>query len=105
MGIRESAPKAPEGRHNIAWGASPRTANLDTLSFFSPRRCPQVRVQPALGGSAGYGIRSAVNVISSWGSRPRLYYAAPVRGLSGLLTSSAPGAHAPGYIMPPPFGG
>src|SRR5205823_1181390 len=44
---RESVPKAPEGQHNIAWGVSPRMANPDALSCFSPRRCPQVRAPPA----------------------------------------------------------
>src|SRR5207248_1666016 len=38
-GHLESVPKAPEGRHNIAWGVSPRTADDESnLSLSYPRR-------------------------------------------------------------------
>ena len=36
-----------------------------------------------MGAAPGYGVRSVGDVVKSWGSRPRLYYAAPVRGLRG----------------------
>ena len=69
--------RAPKERHNIAWSVSPRMAKPSRIFGLLAQRRPKVGRRPTFGRRLGRGVRS----------------------------SSCPGAHAPGYIMPPPFGG
>jgi hypothetical protein len=69
----ESVPKAPSGRHNIAWGVSPRLTNPGAP--FTPALASPPLEKPAPGCGA------------SWVG----------------VASSDPGADTPGSMMPPPF--
>src|SRR5437016_4311130 len=87
--ILETIRKAPEGRHNIAWGVSPRWRSevSHTLFLFPPRVLPQLRAVPGVGAALGVEGGGFGGLTGSWGSRPRLYYAAPFGAQSGFPDS------------------
>src|SRR6266481_9143027 len=86
--LLETIRKALEGRHSIAWGVSPRWRILThTLFRFPPRVLPQLRAAPGVGAALGVEGGGFGGLIGSWGSRPRLYYAAPFGAQSGFPDS------------------
>src|SRR5205823_5150848 len=78
LALKGTIRKAPEGRQHVAWGVSPRFAVPHTDLSPSPLRAPpQLRAEPGVGAAPGVGC----------------------------VASPGPGAHAPGYVLSPPFGG
>ena len=81
----DETPKAARRRHNIAWGVSPRKPNPEPNPVsLHPGAAPTAVVYRSWGRARVEARWVVDDVVESWGSRPRLYYAAPIRGLTGL---------------------
>ena len=96
--VLETIRKAPEGRHNIAWGVSPSGEFSHALFLFPPRVLPQLRAVPGVGAALGVELGGFGGLTGSWGSRPRLYYAAPFGAQSGFPDSLS----VPAQSLPQP---